>query len=332
MGILLAGTAAAQPVVLYLRGGDRLSGTITSEDTNRVVLATPWAKQMVIPTAEILKRYLLPGGPEIKAPETKSSAARLAAGAATNTSAAPALTLTQGAPRPGTAAVSGPLPAAKAKGPKHWSGEAQVGVDLALSERKRQLYSGRFKVNYVYNHFKNLFDYTFAYGKTDGLLSDDRMYGSSKTDFELGKRLYIYNLGGAGFDKIQKINLRYELGPGFGLHVVKLTNFLFNTEVGANYQAQERADHTHSALFFFRFAEYGSWTINSRTSLDERFEFFPEFDEWTKYRFRLESNARYALLNNLAFVVTVVDQYDTQPALGVAHNDLQLRSSISLKF
>jgi len=66
--------------------------------------------------------------------------------------------------------------------------------------------------------------------------------------------------------------------------------------------------------------------------VDEKFEFFPRVDEWEKYRLRFESNLRYALLANLSFVVTVLDQYDTQPALTVTKNDLQLRSSISLKF
>lgn len=321
----------AQPVVLYLRGGDRLTGTITSEDTNRVILATQWAKEMVIPVREIFSRYLLPAGPEIKVGETKP-VAPAPAGVTNPVVTAGVGGLTNTAPRPGTAAVSGPLAQVKAKPPKHWAGEAQAGVDLVFSERKRQLYSGRFKVTYVYDHFRNLFDYNLAYGKTDGLLSDDRMYGSSKTDFDLNKRSYVYNLGGAGYDQIRKIDLHYEVGPGFGYHVVKLTNLVLNTEFGANYQAQYQSDQTQSKLFFFRLAENSALTLNPRFSVDEKFEFFPRYDDWEKYRFRFETNLRYTLLGNLFFVVTVTDQYDTQPAQGVAKNDLQLRSSISLKF
>src|ERR1051326_2719520 len=43
------GAASGQSVVLYLRGGDRITGTIVSESTNRVVLSTKWAKEVVVP-------------------------------------------------------------------------------------------------------------------------------------------------------------------------------------------------------------------------------------------------------------------------------------------
>ena len=310
--------SAAQPVMLHLRGGDRLTGVIISENTNRVVLSTKWAKEVIVPAGEILKREPLPIAPESKTGEAKMPP--------------PTATLTNSAPRPGTAVIAGPLAPIKPKPPHHWSGEAQVGVDLVFSERQRQLYSGRLKVGYVYERFRNLFDYNFAYGKTDGLLSDDRMFGSAKTDFDLGRRFYVYNLGGAGFDKVRKIDLRYELGPGLGYHLVKRTNFVLNTEVGINYQAQYQSDNTKTELFYYRLAEYSTWTINGRFSVDEKFEMFPRVDNWEKYRFRFESNLRYTLLSNLAFLITIVDQYDTQPAAGVAKNDLQLRSSISVKF
>jgi hypothetical protein len=228
--------------------------------------------------------------------------------------------------------VSGPLPPLKPKAPTHLSGEAQVGADLVFSERKRQLYSGRFKATYAYDHFRNLFDYTFAYGKTDGLVSDNRMFGTAKTDYDLNKRLYVYNLGGGGYDEVRKIDLHYEFGPGVGYRLVKLTNLVLNAEAGANYQAEYRSDDTKKELFFFRFAENSAWAINGRFSVDEKFEFFPRVEDFEKYRFRFESNLRCGLLSNLAFVVTVLDQYDTQPAHSVAQNDLQLRSSISVKF
>jgi putative salt-induced outer membrane protein YdiY len=320
LGIWLAGFTSgwAQPVILYLRSGDRLSGTIIYKDTNGVILATPWAKEIVVPATEILKRET-PTASEAKAGQGKPAGP--AFGALTNIDV-----------RPGTLAVSGPLPPVKPNPPKHWGGEAQVGADMVFSERNRQLYSGRFKLTYAYNHFRNLFDCNFAYGKTDGLLSDDRAYGSCKTDYDLSPRTYVYNLGGVGFDKIRKIDLRYEIGPGMGYRVIKLTNFVLNAELGNNYQAQYNSDNTKSELFFYRLAENSTWTVNGHLSVDERVEFFPRVDLSESYRCRFESNFRYALVNHLAFVVTVMDQYDTQPAQGVAKNDLQLRSSISFKF
>src|SRR5580765_2676415 len=50
--------AITNQVVLSLRGGDRISGVITAEDTSRVVVTTRWAREVVVPLAEILKRQL----------------------------------------------------------------------------------------------------------------------------------------------------------------------------------------------------------------------------------------------------------------------------------
>jgi len=105
-----------------------------------VGLSTKWAGEVTVPVAEILKREPLPAAPAVKAGEAKPAAAP----------PPPPGGLANSAPRPGTALVSGPLPPTKPK-PKRLSGEAQVGVDLVFSEKQRQLYSGRFKVGYVYD-------------------------------------------------------------------------------------------------------------------------------------------------------------------------------------
>ena len=229
---------------------------------------------------------------------------------------------------------SAPPPTApiRAKSPKYWAADVQMGVDLAFSEKNRQLYSGRFKVTYAQNRFRNIVDYDFSYGRTDGILSANRMDGYIKTDLDVGQRLYVYNLAGAGYDEIRRIDARYQVGPGVGYHLIKATNFVLNAEFGVNYQVQQLADNTETDLFFYRLAEDFTWRIGPRLTLDEKFEFFPRVENVEQYRFRLESNLRYWLVSNLSFIVTVIDQYDTLPARTVTRNDLQVRSSIGLKF
>lgn len=158
------------------------------------------------------------------------------------------------------------------------------------------------------------------------------MDGSSKTDLNLGKRVYVHNLGGAGYDDIRKIDMRYEEGPGFGYHLITRSNLVFNLEAGANYQVQYLSDHTKNENFYFRLAEDCNWKIHSKLTWDEKVEFSPRVENVNQYRIRLESSLKYALLQNLSLIVTVIDQYDTHPANGVDNNDLQIRSSLGLKF
>ena len=302
--VLAMAAAGAEPVILHLRNGDRFTGTIVSEDAHRVVLTNAWNKEIVVPLDEIARRE--------KA---------LVAVPAALTAAKPVLPV-----------AAAPVPVIQPKSPKYWTGEVQMGVDLVFSEKDRQNYSGRSRVTYAKDHFRNIFDYLFSYGKTDDILSANRMDGSMKTDFDVGKRYYIYNLAGAGYDEIRKIDLRYEAGPGVGFHLIKYTNFVLNTELGSNYQVQQNTDNTRTELFFYRLAEDFTWRPHPRVTLDEKFEFFPRVENISEYRFRFETNLRFWLNGNLSFNLTVLDQYDTLPARTVTQNDLQIRSSIGVKF
>jgi hypothetical protein len=308
-GLLACSRAPAQHAILHLRNGDRLSGYIIFTNTQQVVLTNAWSKEIVLPASEILRR-------ELVTPEPPA-----AVRAATN---APAPTASSPPPPP--------VPAPKPKPSVVWAGELQLGLDLGFSEKNRQLYTGRTKITMSYDRMRNTLDSNFAYGRTEGILSANRADGSIKTDYDLTRRFYVYSLAGAGHDEIRKINFRYEVGPGLGYHVIMHTNFLLNAEAGINYQAHYLSDDTESELVFYRFAESFVWRINNRFTLDEKFEFFPRVESFGAYRFRAEANLKYTILNNLFFTLTVLDQYDTDPAEGIGQNDLQVRSTVGVKF
>lgn len=304
--LFAANLRSAEPVTFHLKNGDRVTGTISSEDTNRVVLITPWAREFSISADQISKREPVPVAAKPKPPSP-------AAGAGA----------TAGMPSP---------PPPKKPIPHLWTGEFNVGTDMAFNQKSRQLYTARSKVIFAYDRFKNTFDYDFSYGRTDGILSANRMDGFSKGDVDLGRRSYVYGIGGAGYDEIRRIDLRYEVGPGLGYHLIKASNFALNTEVGLNYQEQNFADDGTTELFFYRLAQMVNWQLNAKITFDEKFEFFPRVEDSDQYRFRFESNLRYWLFANLSLNVTVIDQYDTQPAPTVTRNDLQVRSSVGVKF
>ena len=300
--LLIGWCAVAQNVQFKLRNGDRVSGEIVSETPEGVTLKTPWGGTIGIPAKEIISGNIVSAPPPGMPPAVLTPVAN------------------PSAPQP-----------ARTRTHK-WIGEIQAGVDLLFSEKNRQLYSGRVKITHTYSRMRNLFDYQFAYGETDDEMTDNRMIGSLKTDQELTRHLYLYNLGGAGYDAVRKIDFQWEAGPGLGYHWVKRTNFVFNTEAGLNYQAQYLDDDLKKEVVYLRLAEDATWKITPKLSLDERFEFFPSTENLADYRMRFESNLRYAIINNLSFIVTVLDTYETQTARGVPQNDLQIRSSIGVKF
>jgi len=312
---------AAENVLLQLRNGDRITGSVVSENEKQVTISTVWSKEVVVPVDQILKRE--------KAPVESQPA--VAAGQNQKTADTPATKSTPAA-KPAPVAVAAPAKPITPKPPQLWHADFQLGLDLIYGAKDRQNYYGKANVTYAKNRFRNIFELSGSYGETEGILSANRVDGFIKTDFDLGKRVYVYDVAGASYDEIRKIDHRFEIGPGLGDHLLKLTNFVLNAEAGFNYQAEYRTDDTEAENFYLRFAEQTSWKINHRFSLDEKFELFPRVEDFSQYRFRLETTLKYQLYQNISLNLTVLDQYDTSPAQSITKNDLQIRSSIGVKF
>jgi putative salt-induced outer membrane protein YdiY len=294
----------AESTTLVLRNGDRITGVIKSEDTNKVILVTPWVKELVVPTSLIKQRQAV----QVASTPTPPTTA-------------------------GAGATPGPVMPPPNVKPSHLlAGEFNVGTDLGFGQKDHQLYSARAKLIYSYERYKNTLDYNFSYGKTAGVLAANQMSGFWKIDYELGHRYYLYGISGVGYDEIRQIDFGYELGPGVGYHLIQQPAFVLNTEAGVDYQVQNLSNDTSTELFFLRLAENFTWRLNSKITLDEKFEFFPHLQEIDIYRFRFETNFRYQLMTHLAFNLTVTDAYESQPADTVTKNDLQVRSSVGVKF
>jgi putative salt-induced outer membrane protein YdiY len=318
MMLLCCSNARAQNVILHLRNGDRIAGTIVSETPKKVTLSTVWIKELDVPVDQIDSRETLPASPVTAVVPGK--------GAKTNTVAV--IKIVPGPPNPLTNDWW-----------HRWKGEIAIGSDLERGSTDHDLYYGRAKLTYSQPYlsdpkefFTEVIGYDAEYGKTDGTLSDNRMTGTSKTSFDLTRKYYLYNLGEAGYDRIRLINLHVEDGPGGGYHWITHTNFAVNLELGANYQSDEHSDGTHIREAYYRFGQDLTWKINKQLSLTEKYEYFPRANSPSEFRMRFESNLSYALILNFSLNFTVVDFYDTQPAATVPNNDFQFRTTLGVKF
>jgi Protein of unknown function, DUF481 len=324
--LLFAGSLArGQDVVLHLLNGDRVAGVILSETTNQLVLSNTWAKELTVPLAQIQRREIITNA----AVASTNMVGQLVG---TNLFSGTTTVL-------GTNIVGGKLPVDTNTFWRRWKGDASVGMDMERGAADHQLYYGKANLSYAQPYksdpkefFKNIFAFDSAYGKSSGILSDNRMGGSSKTDFDLSRRIYLYNLGAAYYDEIRKIDRHYEEGPGVGYHWFNHTNFAVNIELGANYQAEDRSDGTRTDSVYYRLGQDMMWKVSKQLSYTEKFEYFPRVGYSTQYRMRFESTFAYALLLHLSWNFSLVDYYDTQPTAGIPNNDLQIRTSLGVKF
>jgi len=246
-----------------------------------------------------------------------------------------ALAQTPKSPEPAkpAAKISAPPPnPPKPKEPKRWILDLQLGMNLHFNQQDNELYSGIFKANYGGKRLRHIFNYNINYGKTDGIISANNMNGLIRSEFDVAKKVFVFNAAGAGYDDIRKIDFTYEESFGVGFTMVTLTNFVASIDAGLNYQEQWFSDGTSKEYFSPRFGEKAVWKISSKVELAEVFEFYPRSASLDNYRLRLETTLRYLLSHYLTLNLRVADLYDTQPAPGVTPNDLQIISTLGVRF
>jgi len=314
--------AGAVSVVLQLRNGDRITGELITQETNHVVISTPWASALVLPISAI-------GGIR-----TAEGAALYLAQTATNAPATPA-------PAPTQVVAAKPKPTATPPPPKkkHLTTTASFGLDLLSGNRDRQIYFSRIKSTYARpfegnpkQFFRTTGEYIANYGETDGEKSANNMLGTVQTDFDFNPKTYFYNAGNVGYDEIRKIDLLYGVGPGIGRHLYKKPAFALDLESGVNYQVQQRTEGDSPESAYFRLADNLTWKLADRLTFGKKLEFHLSFQDSSQFRIRLDSNLSYRLWNTLSLNFTLIDLYDTNPAPGVDENELQLRSSLGFTF
>jgi hypothetical protein len=220
----------------------------------------------------------------------------------------------------------------KPKPPKRWSFDIQLGSNLQYNQVENELYYGSVRVNYTGLKYRNFFEHTVNYGKTDNSVTVNNMNGKWRVERDFNRRLFSFNDLGGGYDEVRRIDLTYEDSFGLGYKLIARPNFTVSTDTGLNYQAQYFADETSKEVFAVRLGERVRWKLSDKLELTESMEVYLRSVDLESYRFRFEAALRYALNSYLNLSLSVLDQYDTEPAPGVTPNDLQVRSTLGVRF
>jgi putative salt-induced outer membrane protein YdiY len=335
LALIVAPAIRAEKVILHLKNGDRISGEIAGETTQAVTISSPFYGSVQVPVAEISRREAVSAPPAVvtNAPAIQAFPTNnVPAGTNTASKAGPSV-----APAPAKKAAEPMSPANPeatpiAATPSMWKHDIRFGLNLRYSTRDSQEFSVIAKSTYAKAPFRHIFDGNFRYGRLDGRLAAHTLTGSEKTEYKLSDRTYLFSLIGGGYDEIRNIDLQFEMGPGFGMELLRKTNFVWKGEIGFNYQRQYRSDDTINNVYSIRIAEIFAWRIWDKLTADAKFEVYPSLDEPGEYRFRLESTLRYPVSKLLSLNLDVINLYDSEPAKGIPANDLQIRSSIGVTF
>jgi len=333
---LLVGLGAhAETTILHLKNGDRVTGEIEEESAQAITLTSPALGRLQIPTQAVQRRETIASPPPTPPKEESPAASPKPAPAPAASPATNAPPAASPAPAPPPAAAPAPKPVEpKAKGPKLWNSDLKIGVSLRYNSKKNSEFTIIGKTVYAKKPFTHTLDYSYLYGKTDGIISGDRLAGSEKSEYAFSPKMYLFNLVGAGYDDVRRIDFQYEISPGLGMQLINSTNwnFVLKGEIGLTYQKQRLAAAPDKTIYSTRFAQLFTWRIWDKLTLDAKAEYLLNMEDPGDYRLRFDATLRYPLMKNLSIDFMVLDLYDASPPNGVTRNDLQIRTALGMKF
>jgi hypothetical protein len=329
LGGWLVATLAAETVVFHLRNGDRISGEVLSRKSDSIVVKSVAGKVRI--PLDLFERR------EEKNPP---------AGAASPKTTTPA-------PAPNVAKPTPPRPgnvqtnlAALGENPwyrpgwirpllTNWNVNIQLGSDLGFGTTDRQTFYGNASAIHRWDRVRNSANASAAYGVLNGFASANRLDGSLKTDIDLGSRrkIYAFNLAGAGFDHIRRLDLQFQEGAGFGYKLIEKPRFIMNAELGAQYQEFDFVGIGQDRnLVSVRFGEDLTWELSSKLKIRQTLAFMPNITDFGDFRAQYTLNFSYPLLKRTTLNLNVIDLYDTRPANGVNNNDLTIQTTLGVSF
>lgn len=343
---------SAATLLVTLSNGDRITGDFLSEDNTQLVILSPLAGRIAIPKSAVAQRIETStsnssNGPSLAASPTPAAASSAAPPKLVSTNAAAASKQTNSAPpavaggkkstAPPPAAQSwfvGLMPVAIRPLFTNWHGGLNLGMDVGFGTSDRRTFYLNGNASHSWDRVRNTVDYHVAYGTVNAVQSANRMEGSEKTETDLGKtrRLYIYNQGGAGYDEIRRIDLEFHEGAGLGYKLIQKPKLNLNTEAGLQYQDQDYRNQARHSFVSVRLGENLVWRPLDKLEIRHSLAYTPDLADFSVVRFRTDLSLVYPLFKRITLSFNLIDLYDSQPAIGVKNNDLQVQSTIGVTF
>jgi putative salt-induced outer membrane protein YdiY len=186
--------------------------------------------------------------------------------------------------------------------------------------------------------------YTTAVYATDDTTPPSRttahnILGGVRGDLNVSDRTFVFAFTDFEYDQFQHLDLRNTLGGGFGYHVFKTDNAVFDVFGGADYEQEYFSPNPPAVLTSVTrktgeivVGEEFDLKVNTRTTLSEKASFFPNVSDTSQYRFNFDANAATKLKSWLAWQITFSDRYISDPLPGLKGNDLLLSTGLRLIF
>jgi putative salt-induced outer membrane protein YdiY len=162
-------------------------------------------------------------------------------------------------------------------------------------------------------------------------------------DLNLTPKVFVFAFADFETNELQHLNLRQVYGGGFGYHLIKTANTTFDVFGGGSYDrdsfggyalinpVQAFAGFARNSAEIVAGEEFDS-KLNSRTTVSERFTFFPNMSDTGQYRYQFTANSATVIKKWLSWQVTFADTYLSNPPVGLKSTDILLSTGLRVNW
>jgi putative salt-induced outer membrane protein YdiY len=354
--VFLFFTSGALADQITLKNGDRLSGQITTGDGKTLLLKTEfvgdvtiqWDAITAIESSDILHLTLKDGkrlSGKITTQDGKFVVAR--APEATPTAAKDTIV----AVRNDKEQRAFDAAAEKMAHPKFtyfWSGAFDTGLALTRGNSSTASYTLSGKAIRETSRDKLTLYTTYIYASDDttvpGRTTANAIRAGVRGDLNISPRVFVFAFADYETNELQNLDLRQVYGGGLGYHLIKTERTLFDVFGGFSYDRDAFSSYfianpappppltfipaivqnSAEALVGEEFDSH----LSKRSTLTERFSFFPNLSHTGEYRFQFDAALATQLKSWLSWQVTFSDRYISYPPPGLKGNDLLLSTGL----
>jgi putative salt-induced outer membrane protein YdiY len=353
--LMFASVAVADHVTL--KNGDRLSGDIVSGDGKTLLLKTEFAGDITIQWDAIVGiesaqnlNLTLKDGTKLSGKITTTDGKFVVAGAPP-TATAPATKDTIVAVRNDAEQKNADIAAERMAHPKFtyfWGGMFDTG--LALTRGNSSTASYTFDAKAIRETPRDKLtvygNYIFANNDTTPPSSTtaNLFQAGIRGDLNVGPRTFVFAFGDFATNQLQHLSLRQDYGGGFGYHVIKTDQTVFDIFGGADFDRDEFGSYTYAnptpPPLILAVAAYNQNSaealvgeefdskLSKRSMLNERFSFFPNLSHTGEYRMQFDATLAVQMKAWLSWQTTFSDRYISYPPPGLKGNDLVLSTGL----
>lgn len=347
--LLFASAGFADQVTL--KNGDRFSGKIVSGDGKTLMLKTEFAGDVTIQWDAITAlessenlNLTLKDGQRLSGKVTTTDGKFVVAGA--TPTAAPAAKETIVAVRNDAEQRSFDAEAEKMAHPKFtyfWGGLLDTGLALTSGNSSMLSYTLSTKAVRETPRDKLTVYSTYIYANDNSTppkrTTANDFRGGVRGDLNLTPRLFVFALADYETNELQHLNLRQVYGGGLGYHVIKNDRTTFDVFGGASYDRDSFGQYflLNPPAFFpgqvrnsaeILVGEELATHIGTRTTLGERFVFYPNMSDLGQFRYQFSATSATVMKKWLSWQVTFTDGYLSNPPFGLKSNDLLLSTGL----